>query len=88
MKECSEAVKMESMRLYKRKTSGVWYISFGRGKEKSLKTGDEAQAKRIFKKVQEEVLKGRLIQLFSPLVPCRPGETHRCFPGLRTTSRP
>jgi len=63
LKECSEAVKMESMRLYKRKASGVWYISFGRGKEKSLKTGDEAQAKRIYKKVQEEVLKGRLIQL-------------------------
>jgi integrase len=65
LQEFSDVVRMDSMKLYKRSSNGIWYIRFARGKEKSLKTKDEAQAKRIFKKVQEEILKGRLIKLES-----------------------
>ncbi|WP_285905795.1 tyrosine-type recombinase/integrase [Pseudodesulfovibrio pelocollis] len=51
-----------SMRLYQR-PSGHWYIEFSRNDRRSLKTKDEAQAKRLFKKIKQEALAGRLVQL-------------------------
>lgn len=52
-----------TMRLFKRKKTGVWYIAFERGKERSLKTKDEREAKRLFRVIRQEYLKGRIVQL-------------------------
>ncbi|AEH45834.1 integrase family protein [Thermodesulfatator indicus DSM 15286] len=48
------------MKLFRRK-NGYWYIRFERGKEKSLRTKDKRLAERLFKEIQKEALKGRLI---------------------------
>lgn len=49
------------MRLYQR--GGWWYAEFSRGKAKTLKTRDEATAAAIFKEMEKEYLRGRLIKL-------------------------
>jgi integrase len=49
------------MRLFNRK--GFWYVEFSRGKWRSLKTRNEETAKGIFKEMEKEYLRGRLIQL-------------------------
>ena len=49
------------MRLFLR--DGVYYVEFGRGKKRSLKTGDEKLAKKIYKELEKEWLAGRLLVL-------------------------
>ena len=51
-----------NMKLFKR-SNGYWYIRFERGKEKSLRTKDKKVAERLFKEIQREVLKGKIILL-------------------------
>ncbi len=50
------------MKLFRR-SNGYWYIRFERGKEKSLRTKDRRLAERLFREIQKEALKGRLILL-------------------------
>jgi len=50
-----------SMRLFKR--GDTYYVEISRGKKRSLKTGDAKTAKAIFREMEKEYLKGRLIQL-------------------------
>lgn len=50
------------MKLFRR-SNGYWYIRFSRGKEKSLRTKDKKLALKLFKEVQKEALKGKLIFL-------------------------
>ena len=49
------------MRLYKR--NGIWYIETARGKAYSTKLRDEAEARKVFEKVELLQVKGRVIQL-------------------------
>ncbi len=49
------------MRLYSR--NGWWYAEIRRGKSKALKTRDEQTAKGIYKEMEKEYLRGRLLQL-------------------------
>ncbi|SMO61038.1 Site-specific recombinase XerD [Balnearium lithotrophicum] len=51
-----------SMRLFQRE-NGVWYVEFERGKKKSLRTRNKAEAIRIYNKLKREYLKGKLIVL-------------------------
>ena len=55
------ALKVE-MKLFRRK-NGYWYVRFERGKEKSLRTKDKRLAHKLFRELQKEALKGRLILL-------------------------
>ena len=50
------------MRLFKRPT-GIYYVELARGKARSLKTKDKAQAQGIFRAMEREYLRGRLLQL-------------------------
>jgi integrase len=50
------------MRLFQRE-NGIWYVEFGRGKKKSLRTRNKAEAVRLFNKLKREHLAGRLIVL-------------------------
>jgi len=52
------------MRLYRR-DNGKYYIEFGRGQARSLKTKDPLQAQRLFKKAERAALNGRLVELDS-----------------------
>ncbi|MEM7814711.1 MAG: tyrosine-type recombinase/integrase [Candidatus Aenigmatarchaeota archaeon] len=54
--------KIENMRLFQRE-NGIWYVEFYRGKKKSLGTRDRKLAERLFKELQKEALKGKLIFL-------------------------
>jgi len=49
------------MRLFSR--NGIYYIEFSRGRKQSLKTSDEAEARRRFKILEREAFLGKLIQL-------------------------
>lgn len=51
-----------NMRLFQR-TNGNWYVEFGRGKTRSLKTTDKGEAKRLFAAVRAEYLAGRLSEI-------------------------
>jgi len=53
---------MPTMRLWQRK-NGIFYVTFRRGDHRSLKTSDKEQAKKIYKELEQEYLKGRLIRL-------------------------
>jgi len=50
------------MKLFRR-SNGYWYIRFERGKERSLRTKDRRLAEKLFREIQKEALKGRLILL-------------------------
>lgn len=51
----------QTMRLFKR---GGWYhIEFYRGKSKSLKTKDPKEAEKLYKDIEREAIRGRLINL-------------------------
>ncbi|MGD0236501.1 MAG: tyrosine-type recombinase/integrase [Syntrophorhabdales bacterium] len=63
MQESEDSFKIDTMRLYRRKKTGVWYVGLGRGKEKSLKTKDRSIADRIFRQLKREILMGRVISL-------------------------
>ena len=52
-----------SMRLFKRKNNGVYYVEFDRGQVRSLKTKDEGEAKELYVAIREEYLAGRLEQI-------------------------
>lgn len=52
---------IHSMKLFVR--NGIYYVRFYRGKEKSLRTRDEATAKDLFREIKREWLRGRLLQL-------------------------
>ena len=49
------------MKLYTR--NGWYYIRFSRTKKRALRTKDPRLAQRLFRSVEREILKGRLIQL-------------------------
>lgn len=49
------------MRLFKR--GKFWHVEFARGKSKSIRTSDEKTARGIFKEMEREYLRGRLVQL-------------------------
>ena len=51
-----------SMRLFQRE-NGIQYVEFERGKKKSLRTRNKAEAIRLFNKLKREYLAGRLIIL-------------------------
>lgn len=51
-----------NMRLFQRK-NGIWYAEIQRGRWRSLKTKDKRYAQRLFKALEKEVLKGRLVSL-------------------------
>lgn len=51
-----------NMRLFRRE-NGIWYVEFERGKKRSLRTKDKKTAERLFKELQKEALKGKLILL-------------------------
>ena len=51
-----------NMRLFQRE-NGIWYVEFGRGKKKSLRTRNKAEAVRLFNKLKREYLAGKLIIL-------------------------
>ena len=51
------------MRLYKREDNGIWYVEFSRGKKRSLKTRNADTARRLYRKLEQEALSGRLVQL-------------------------
>lgn len=53
---------MASMRLWQHK-NGYWYITFNRGRHKSLKTTDEKKANDVFSELEKEDLKSRIIKL-------------------------
>jgi site-specific recombinase XerD len=50
------------MRLFQRE-NGIWYVEFGRGKKRSLRTRNKAEAIRIFNRLKREYLAGRLLIL-------------------------
>ncbi len=50
------------MRLYRRE-NGFWYVRFKRGHTKSLGTKDKRIAERLFREIEKEVLKGKLIEI-------------------------
>lgn len=50
-----------SMKLFKR--NGWYYIRFSRTKKRALRTKDKKVAQQLFKSVEREILKGRLIKL-------------------------
>lgn len=50
------------MRLFQRE-HGIYYVEFGRGRKKSLKTKDQAKALAIFREMEKEWLRGRLVHL-------------------------
>lgn len=52
-----------NMRLFKR--GKWWHVEFYRGKSKSLRTQDEDKAKKLFKEIEKQWLRGRLFQLDS-----------------------
>lgn len=52
-----------SMRLFKRKNNGVYYVEFARNQIRSLKTKDEGEAKTLYAAIKEEYLAGRLEQI-------------------------
>ncbi|MDO9110210.1 MAG: hypothetical protein Q7U40_06105, partial [Desulfatirhabdiaceae bacterium] len=54
------ALMNSSMRLFCR--NGVYYVEIGRGKWRSLKTRDEKTANGIFRDMEKEYLRGRLLQ--------------------------
>ena len=56
-----ETYKIDTMRLFLR--NGIWYVSMRRGHKKSLQTGDKSTAQRIFRKLKEEVLMGKVVAL-------------------------
>jgi integrase len=51
------------MKLFKEKRYGYWYISFGRGTVKSLKTKDRNQAETLYNQIKRQWLKGNLVKL-------------------------
>ena len=52
---------MVRMNLFLR--NGVYYVRFYRGKEKSLRTRDEDTAKKLFREIKREWLRGKLLHL-------------------------
>jgi len=51
-----------AMRKWQHK-NGNWYVTFRRGDHRSLKTKNKITAERIFKELEREYLRGRIIQL-------------------------
>ena len=51
----------QTMRMFRKRE--IFYVEFERGQRKSLRTKDEKQARDIFKEMEKEYLRGRLIQL-------------------------
>ena len=49
------------MRLFNRK--GVWHVEFAGGKRRSLRTSDEKTARGIFRELEKDYLRGRLLRL-------------------------
>lgn len=43
--------------------NGMWYVQFGRGDKRSLKTADRNKALKVFADLEREYLRGRLIRI-------------------------
>ena len=54
---------MDSLKLFKNKKSGYWYVRYSRGHEKSLKTKDRAVAEKAFKKATRKMVEDRLVRI-------------------------
>ena len=52
-----------TMRLFKRKLTGVFYVEFRRGKAKSLNTTDPIEAESLYKEIKRLYLEGKLADL-------------------------
>lgn len=50
------------MRIFQRE-NGVYYVELGRGRKKSLNTKDHAKAIALFREMEKEWLRGRLVHL-------------------------
>lgn len=53
---------MDTMRLFKRE-NGIYYIEFKRGRWKSLKTKNKELAQKAFKRLQKQLLLGRVVSI-------------------------
>ncbi len=54
---------INSMRLFQHPKYKTWYVEFERGKTRALRTKDEKKAKEVYRHLEKEWLKGRLLQL-------------------------
>lgn len=54
---------LQPMRFYCRKDTGYFYVEFYRGKHRSLRTKDEKKARAVYRELEKEWLRGRLVQL-------------------------
>lgn len=52
-----------TMRLYQKSRDSVYYVEFERGKSRSLKTRDAAEARKLYNAVKKEYLAGRLSEI-------------------------
>jgi integrase len=52
-----------TMRLYQKSRDSVYYVEFERGKSRSLKTKDLAEARKLYNAVKKEYLAGRLSEI-------------------------
>jgi integrase len=52
-----------TMRLYQKTRDGVYYVEFERGRRRSLKTKDLAEARKLYNAVKKEYLAGRLSEI-------------------------
>lgn len=66
LQSCNPSSKDCPMRLWKHK-NGYWYIEFRRGLQRSLKTKNHKTAKIIYRKLEKEWLRGRLLHLDKPI---------------------
>lgn len=53
---------LKNMHLFKR-DNGIYYVYFSHNNARSLKTKDPVKAERIFKEIEKEYLRGRIIKL-------------------------
>jgi len=52
-----------SMRLFRRKTNGIWYFEVDGGQRRSLKTRNKADAKRLYNQFRKAYLAGKVARL-------------------------
>ena len=52
-----------TMRMYKKLPTGVYYVEFGRGRARSLKTKDLSEARKLFAEIRRQYLAGKLSEI-------------------------
>jgi len=55
------AIKISMRLVCRHEKGGTWYVEFERGKKRSLRTKDRAEAERRFKLLQREIAMGKLV---------------------------